>query len=38
MDKWKNILLTKEEGEGITAATEEVIGEEIFQRTLAGKL
>ncbi|XP_058748819.1 uncharacterized protein LOC131621797 [Vicia villosa] len=38
MDKWKNIPLTKEEEEGITAAAEEVSGEEVFQRTLAGRL
>ncbi|MCI91696.1 hypothetical protein A2U01_0112990, partial [Trifolium medium] len=34
----KNIPLTKEEEEGITAEVEEVHDEEIFQRTLAAKL
>ncbi|XP_058761605.1 uncharacterized protein LOC131634999 [Vicia villosa] len=38
MDKWKNISLSKEEEEGITAEVEEVSGEEVFQRTLAVKL
>ncbi|XP_058755793.1 uncharacterized protein LOC131629007 [Vicia villosa] len=38
MDKWKNIPLSKEEEEGVVAEGDEVCGEEIFQRTLAGKL
>ncbi|XP_058746072.1 uncharacterized protein LOC131618942 [Vicia villosa] len=38
MDKWRDISLSKEEEEGVTAEVEEVCEEEIFQRTLAGKL
>ncbi|XP_058741861.1 uncharacterized protein LOC131614267 [Vicia villosa] len=38
MDKWREIPLSKEEEEGVIAEEEEVCGEEIFQRTLAGKL
>ncbi|XP_058742109.1 uncharacterized protein LOC131614556 [Vicia villosa] len=38
MENWKNIPLSKEEEEGVTAAEDEVSGDEIFQRTLAGKL
>ncbi|XP_058759547.1 uncharacterized protein LOC131632840 [Vicia villosa] len=38
MEKWKEISLSKEEEEGVTADVEEIGGEEIFQRTLAGKL
>ncbi|KAI5383920.1 hypothetical protein KIW84_071052 [Lathyrus oleraceus] len=38
MDKLRNIPLSKEEEEGVVAAEDEVSGEEIFQRTLAGKL
>lgn len=38
MDKWENIQLSKEEEKGVTTVVEEVCGEEIFQRTLAGKL
>ncbi|CAK8532009.1 unnamed protein product [Lathyrus sativus] len=40
MRKWKSIALTKEEEEEevVTVAIKEVSGEEIFQRTLAGKL
>ncbi|XP_058774352.1 uncharacterized protein LOC131648628 [Vicia villosa] len=38
MENWKNIPLSKEEEEGVVVADDEVCGEEIFQRTLAGKL
>ncbi|CAK8565234.1 unnamed protein product [Lathyrus sativus] len=38
MDKWKNIQLSKEEEEAVTLVVDEVYGEEIFQRILAGKL
>lgn len=38
MDKWKNIPLSKEVEEGITAEVEEVYEEERFQQTLATKL
>lgn len=38
MEKWKEIPLSKEEEEGITMEGEEICGEEIFQRTLAGRL
>ncbi|XP_058746134.1 uncharacterized protein LOC131619008 [Vicia villosa] len=38
MESWKNIPLSKEEEEGVVAAEDEINGDEIFQRTLAGKL
>ncbi|XP_058782243.1 uncharacterized protein LOC131656565 [Vicia villosa] len=38
MEKWRNIPLSKEEEEGVTAAVDEVCDEEVFQRTLVGKL
>ncbi|XP_058740824.1 uncharacterized protein LOC131623919 [Vicia villosa] len=38
MESWKNIPLSKEEEEGVVAADDEISGDEIFQRTLAGKL
>ncbi|XP_058749039.1 uncharacterized protein LOC131622001 [Vicia villosa] len=38
MERWKNIPLSKEEEEGIVAAEEEANGEEIFRRSLAGRL
>ncbi|CAK8569471.1 unnamed protein product [Lathyrus sativus] len=37
-EKWKNIPLSKEKEDDVVVAGEEVIGEEIFQITLAGKL
>ncbi|CAL5213269.1 unnamed protein product [Lathyrus oleraceus] len=38
MERWKNMQFSKEEEEGMIAATKEVCKEESFQRTLAGKL
>ncbi|XP_058751474.1 uncharacterized protein LOC131624535 [Vicia villosa] len=38
MEKWRSIQLSKEEEEGVVVAEEEVGEEELFQRTLAGKL
>lgn len=38
MERWKNIHLSEEEEEGVTEAGDEVSGEEIFQKTLVGKL
>lgn len=38
MEKWKYIPLYKEEDEGVTTTVDEIIGDEVFQRTLAGKL
>lgn len=38
MDKWKYIPLYKEEDEGVTTTVDEIIGDEVFQRTLEGKL
>lgn len=38
MERWKDILLSKEEEEGVTVDVDEIGGEELFQRTLVGKL
>ncbi|XP_058749873.1 uncharacterized protein LOC131622870 [Vicia villosa] len=38
MDKWRNLPLSKEEEEGVTAEGDEVEEVEVFQRTLVGKL
>ncbi|XP_058776541.1 uncharacterized protein LOC131650847 [Vicia villosa] len=38
MEKWKSFQLSKEEEEGVTIEAEEGGEDEIFQRTLAGKL
>lgn len=38
MDRWKEVSLSKEEEEGITLEEDEVYGDEVFRRTLAGKL
>lgn len=38
MERWKNMQFSKEEEEGMIAATKEVYKEESFQITLAGKL
>lgn len=38
MYRWKNISLSKEEEEGGVVAEVDICEEEVFQRTLAGKL
>ncbi|CAK8532470.1 unnamed protein product [Lathyrus sativus] len=37
MNKWKNIILSKEEEEGVMTVVDEVSGKENFQRMLADK-
>jgi hypothetical protein len=38
MDRWKDFNLSKDEEEGITAEEDVVCADEIFRRTLVGKL
>ncbi|XP_058764208.1 uncharacterized protein LOC131637617 [Vicia villosa] len=38
MEKWKQLAFSKEEEEGITAEADEICEEEVFHRTLVGRL